>query len=566
MHFLILGGGTAGCALAGRLSETASFRVTLVEAGRDLTDDTMGPEVRSRYPGRAFLDPENLWPDLKAYIGAPLGRTEGRSPRQYEQARLLGGGSAINAMVANRGAPGDYDEWGAMGAEGWSWETALPYFRKLEHDADFSGPFHGNDGPIPIRRISAERMSPYVRAVCDAAEALGHGRKADQNGEWTDGVYVGAIATSTRGERMPTALAYLTPGVRRRPNLTVLTGRIAERVLVDGGRAVGAVVTPAGGGEAETIIADEVIVSSGAIHTPTLLMRSGIGPGAQLQRDGIGVVAALEGVGANLMEHPSTAVSTYLPPAMRLRDLDEHHDHAILRFSSGLAGTPEGDMHIAMIARSGWHAVGQRIGTLFIWVNKAYSRGAVTLGGPDARTEPEVDFRLLADERDFERLKLGFRTGAALLTHPKVADSAGPAFPTSYSARVAAVGAPGAINTLQRGLFAGMLDYAGPLRDALIRNVVTLGTTLPDLLRDDAALGAFVGGGVGGVWHASGTCRMGRADDPMAVTDGAGRVKGVQGLRVCDASLMPSIPRANTNTPTLMMAERIADLTKAERR
>jgi 5-(hydroxymethyl)furfural/furfural oxidase len=266
------------------------------------------------------------------------------------------------------------------------------------------------------------------------------------------------------------------------------------------------------------------------------------------------------------MEHPSTAVSTYLKPPMRLADLAEHHDHAILRFSSGLEGTPEGDMHIAMIARSGWHAVGQRIGTLFIWVNKAYSRGGVALAGPDPRQEPEVDFRLLSDERDFERLKIGFRTGANLLSQATMAAVTGPVFPTSYSARVGAIAAPGMLNTLQRGLFAGMLDYAGPLRVALIRNVVTLGVTLDNLLADDKALGDFVRDAVGGVWHASGTCRMGREDDPMAVTSGSGLVKGVEGLRVCDASLMPSIPRANTNTPTIMIAERIADLVKAERR
>jgi 5-(hydroxymethyl)furfural/furfural oxidase len=223
-------------------------------------------------------------------------------------------------------------------------------------------------------------------------------------------------------------------------------------------------------------------------------------------------------------------------------------------------------MHVAMIARSGWHSIGQRVGTLFIWVNKAYSRGSVTLASPDARREPEVDFRLLSDARDFERLKIGFRKGAALLSHPHVADRAGPAFPTSYSARVAAIAAPGAFNTLQRALFAGMLDYAGPLRRSLITNLVTLGATLDRLVSDDAALGDFVGASVGGVWHASGTCRMGRADDPSAVTGASGLVHGVEGLRVCDASLMPTIPRANTNTPTLMIAERIADLVKAERR
>lgn len=561
MEFLILGGGTAGCVLAARLTEDPDYRVTLVEAGGDLTEETMAPHVRSRYPGRAYLDSANIWPDLKATFGRA-----GGAPRRYEQGRILGGGSAINAMVANRGAPGDYDEWGAMGAEGWSWETALPYFRKLEADADFQGPYHGADGPVPIRRISNDRMSPFVKAVSGAAEALGYPRKADQNGEWDDGIYVGAIAKNDRGERVPTSVVYLTSEVRRRANLRVLTGRLAERLVTDGRRVVGAVVSQAAGGAAETLRADEVIVASGAIHTPALLMRSGIGPAAALQGHGIDVVTALEGVGANLMEHPSTAVSTYLSPPMRLADLAEHHDHAILRFSSGLEGTPEGDMHIAMIARSGWHAVGQRVGTLFIWVNKSYSRGAVTLAGADARQEPVVDFRLLSDERDFERLKIGFRTGARLLSHATMRPATGPVFPTCYSARVAAIAQPGAFNMLQRGFFAGMLDYSGPLRAALIRNVVTLGVTLDNLLADDKALGDFVSGAVGGVWHASGTCRMGRADDPLAVTDGSGRVRGVEGLRVCDASLMPTIPRANTNTPTIMIAERIADLVKAERR
>jgi 5-(hydroxymethyl)furfural/furfural oxidase len=174
-----------------------------------------------------------------------------------------------------------------------------------------------------------------------------------------------------------------------------------------------------------------------------------------------------------------------------------------------------------------------------------------------------VDFRLLSEERDLVRLKEGFIVGAKALTHATMRAVAGPAFPTSYSPRVAAVGAPGALNTLQRGLFSGLLDYAGPLRGTLIDNVITLGATLDQLVRDDRALTEFVAGGVGGVWHASGTCRMGRADDPFAVTDGAGRVHGVSGLRICDASLMPAIPRANTNLPTIMLAERIADLVRA---
>ena len=217
-------------------------------------------------------------------------------------------------------------------------------------------------------------------------------------------------------------------------------------------------------------------------------------------------------------------------------------------------------MHVAMIARSGWHEVGQRIGTLFIWVNKSYSRGSVTLRSKDAREEPLVDFRLLSDWRDMERLKAGFRLGAKTLTDPLMQRRCGPVFPTSYSARVAKVAGPGFVNAAQRRLLAALLDYSGGLRPRLIHSAVTLGIRIDHLLSDDAALTNFVGASVGGVWHASGTCRMGHANDPLAVTDGAGRVRGVQGVRVCDASLMPSIPRANTNLPTLMLAERIADL------
>ena len=566
IDYLILGGGSAGCVLAARLSEDPAVKVTLVEAGPDLTLETMAPHVRSRYPGQAYLDPGNIWSKLTAYMGAPLGNTDNRQPRRYEQGRLLGGGSAVNAMVANRGAPSDYDEWGQLGAEGWNWDSALPYFKKLERDVDVSDEYHGKAGPIPIRRIKPDRISPFVKALSDTFEAQGYAKKPDQNGKWADGVYVGAVAVSDQGERVPTSVAYLTPEVRQRPNLEILTGCHAERLTLEGNRVIGAVIRPAGGGSTNALSAAQTIVSTGALHTPGLLMRSGIGPGAELQRLGIGVVAARNGVGANLMEHPSTAVSTYLPPASRLGDLKEHHDHAILRYSSGIGGAPEGDMHIAMIARSGWHAVGQRIGTLFIWVNKAYSRGSVTLKSPDPFDEPLVDFRLLSDWRDLERLKDGFRVGAKGLSDPRMNPTREVVFPTTYSPRVAKIAGPGAWNALQRSVFAGMLDYAGPLRPALIHNVVTLGIKLESLLNDDKALTDFISGGVGGVWHASGTCRMGRADDPLAVTDGGGQVYGVEGLRVVDASLMPSIPRANTNTPTIMMAERIADLIKAGRR
>jgi 5-(hydroxymethyl)furfural/furfural oxidase len=217
-------------------------------------------------------------------------------------------------------------------------------------------------------------------------------------------------------------------------------------------------------------------------------------------------------------------------------------------------------MHGAILSRSGWHSVGYRLGTIFFWVNKSCSRGRLTLRSASPFDEPDVDFAMLSDPRDLERLKLALRFGAETLAAPSMSSHRGTLFPSSYSPRVAAVAVPGAWNALQRGLLSALLDIAGPLRGWLVRRVVTQGVSIESLLADDRAMTQFVTRSVGGTWHPSGTCRMGAADDPLAVTDARGAVYGVEGLHVCDASLMPSIPCANTNIPTIMIAERIADL------
>ncbi|GLU32951.1 GMC family oxidoreductase N-terminal domain-containing protein [Trinickia caryophylli] len=551
--YLILGGGSAGCVLAARLTEDAGKTVCLVEAGRDLTQASMPADIRSRYPGRAYLDTRNIWQRLQARMSAPA------APRRYEQARVLGGGSAINALMANRGAPADYDEWDALGATGWNWAQCLPYFRKLETDRDLDGPLHGAHGPLCVRRASADRLSPFVRGVLGALERRGYPQRIDQNGQWEDGAYVGVIAVSAAGERIPTSICYLDEHARARPNLTVHTGALAERVIFDGRRAIGADVRLADG-ERRTLHAQRVIVSMGAIHSPALLMRSGVGPVDALAAYGIGVVAARDGVGRNLMEHPSIAVSAFLPREMRTPFPDEHHEQAVIRYSSGLPGTPAGDMHGAILSRSGWHSIGYRLGTMFFWVNKSYSRGCVRLASAHADREPAVEFSMLSDPRDLERLKDAVRFGAHTLADPALAPRLGPIFPSSYSPRVAAVAEPGKLNATQRGALSALLDVAGPLRGALIARVITQGISLDALLADDAALTEFVIRSVGGTWHPSGTCRMGAPNDPLAVTAPDGTVYGVEGLTVCDASLMPSIPCANTNVPTIMIAERIADM------
>ena len=266
------------------------------------------------------------------------------------------------------------------------------------------------------------------------------------------------------------------------------------------------------------------------------------------------------------MEHPSIAVSAFLPKSSRTPFPDEHHEQAIVRFSSELPGTSKGDMHGAILSRSGWHSIGYRLGTIFFWVNKSYSRGKVTLTTSNPLDEPAVEFYMLSDSRDLDRLKLAIRFGSETLADPSMAAHQSAIFPSSYSPRVAKVAVPGAANAIQRGALSALLDWAGPWRKGLIRRLVTQGVSIDDLLADDHALTQFVTHSVGGTWHPSGTCRMGSADDPAAVTDASGAVYGVQNLRVCDASLMPSIPCANTNVPTIMIAERIADMIRSEAR
>ncbi|MET0125141.1 MAG: GMC family oxidoreductase N-terminal domain-containing protein [Pseudomonas caspiana] len=555
--YLILGGGSAGCVLAARLSEDPGTRVCLIEAGRDISAGNMPAEIRSRYPGRAYLDTRNIWRQLTALMG------KRSTERRYEQARLLGGGSAINALMTNRGAPDDYDEWQRLGAEGWNWNNCLPYFRKLENDTDFDGPLHGKQGPLRIRRTAQEFLSPFVKAVMKVLGEGGLATKADQNGPWEPGVFVGAIGVSPEGERIPTSVCYLSDEVRQRSNLKVRTECLVDRVLFKSHQAVGARVVLADGTSID-LFAKEVIVCSGAIHSPAVLMRSGIGPADELVQSGIFVVADRPGVGRNLMEHPSIAVSALLSKAGRTAFPSEHHEQAIVRFSSGLPDTVPCDMHGAILSRSGWHSLGYRLGTMFFWVNKSYSRGRVRLASSDPAQEPEVDFCMLSDPRDLERLKQALKLGAATLSASQLSAQRSVTFPSSYSPRVAKVAQPGLVNGLLRGVLSLLLDIAGPFRAWLIHRLVTQGVTLKKLVADDAALTDFVRRNVGGTWHPSGTCRMGRADDPQAVTLSDGKVIGVTGLRVCDASLMPSIPCANTNVPTIMIAERIADLIKAE--
>jgi 5-(hydroxymethyl)furfural/furfural oxidase len=268
----------------------------------------------------------------------------------------------------------------------------------------------------------------------------------------------------------------------------------------------------------------------------------------------------LLGVGQRLMDHPSISLSCFIRPAARLNGLTRRHMMVALRYSSGIADAPPCDMFVACTSCSAWHAVGEQIGSFVLFVNKTFSEtGQVRLASRDASAEPVVEFNLLSDRRDLERLMHGFhRLGAMQLSAPLAAVTSDP-FPASYTDRVRKIGVVNARNKLITDFVARLLDGPATLRKIMIEKVVVEGYTFEQVMRDDDALENFIRGAVIGVWHASCSCRMGADDDPMAVTDSSGRVRGVGGLRVCDASVFPVVPRANTNFPVLMTAEKIAD-------
>lgn len=515
---VIVGGGAAGCVLASRLAANPETSVLLLEAGPDYPNpDHLPDDVKFGHTRFAEApDSPHNWA-LRGTI------TEEQGAIHVAQGKVIGGGSSINGQAMQRGFPDDFDSWAALGNDEWSYEKVLPYFRKSERDLDIQDNYcHGSDGPVPVRRRQSGPVPPIQQAFHAACLAAGFGTTNDKNGLHPAGLGI-SPSNNIDGVRVSTAMAHLSQ-VRHHLNLTVRGGVFARKIVIEDGRAVG--VEAESGGKVFRVAADKVVLSAGAIRSPHLLMLSGIGPEDHLRQFGIPVVRDLPGVGRNLMNHASVQTTFKVKDGV---SLEAHRDAA--HFS--LHYTAEGSAYENdMVLRSSTviderqekvpgvrtkYLVGDvppdRAARIHCTLGLPDGTGYVQLASSDPAVQPAFNYCYLQHPNDTKRVRQGIRMAARLL---------------------------------ESDAYKNVVEYR--IHPA------------SDILANDDALDLWMRQTVGTARHVSGTCKMGPDSDPMAVVDQQCRVKGIQGLWVADASVMPRVPRSGgAHATVIMIGERVVD-------